>query len=204
MSRWHDWRIRNLILAAMFLAWGIARLIHAPAELRWSVPVIGSALLQITVAWLFANRTVARADGNLVDMGVASVSLIAGAILLAMLPQRRDDWNLVSLILIAVGSLVTIAALLRLGRSFAIFPARRTLVTGGLYQFIRHPAYAGEMIIMLGVSSAAGTLLAWLLMVTTAAGIVLRIDREERLLSADAGHAEYRRKVRWRLIPAIW
>lgn len=188
----------------MFLAWGVARLIHAPAELRWSVPVIGSALLQLTVAWLFAKRAAARADGDVRDISVASISLVAGAVLLAMLPQRRDDWSWISLWLIAIGSIITIAALLKLGRSFAIFPARRTLVTGGLYRFIRHPAYAGEIIFMLGVASAVGTFPGWMLIALTAAGIVWRIDREERLLSADAGHGAYRQQVPWRLMPGIW
>ena len=128
----------------MFFGWGIARLIHAPPELRWSVPVAGATLLHWTVAWLFANRAVAKSEGNLADLGVASVSLIAGALLLAMLPQRRVGGSVLSVLFIAVGSVVTIVALLKLGRSFAIFPARRTLVTGGLYRFIRHPALRGR------------------------------------------------------------
>ena len=58
--------------------------------------------------------------------------------------------------------------------------------------------------IMLGVTHAAGTVLAWLLMLLTLAGMIARIKREERLLSVDQGHEHYRRQVPWRLVPRIW
>ena len=204
MKTWSDWQIKNLILGAMFLGWAVAELIKAPVDLRWSVPVVGAVMLQLTVAWLFARRAVAAQDGDWIDISVACVSLVAGAVLLTMLPVRRDDWNWISLGLIAVGSFVAIVSLLNLGRSFAIFPARRELVTDGLYRLIRHPAYAGEIIIMLGVTHAAGTVSAWLLMMVTLAGVMGRIHREERLLSVDRCHKLYRQQVRWRLVPGIW
>ena len=204
MTTWPDWQIKNLILGAMFFTWGVARFVQSPADLRWSIPVAGAVLLQLTVGWLFANRAVAGEDGNWIDIGVACVSLIAGAVLLTMLPCRREAWNWISLGLIAIGSFVAIVALMNLGRSFAIFPARRSLVSNGLYRWIRHPAYAGEIMIMLGVAHAAGTVLAWLLMMLTLAGMIARIDREERLLSVDQGHEHYRRQVPWRLVPRIW
>ena len=204
MSKWPDWKIRNLILGAMFLTWGVTSLIQSPADLRWSVPVIGDVLLQFTVAWLFANRAVACAEGNWIDIGVACISLIAGALLLTMLPYRQEFRNSISLGLIAVGSTVAIMALINLGRSFAVFPARRTLITSGLYRWVRHPAYAGEMMIMLGIAHAVGTVSAWLLMSLTLAGMIARIDREEYLLAVDEGHERYRQQVPWRLVPRIW
>ena len=188
----------------MFLTWAVARLVQTPDELRWSVPVVGAVLLELTVAWLFARRAVAVENGSWIDICVACVSLIAGAVLLTMLPDRHEDWNRISLGLIAGGSLVAVVALMNLGRSFAIFPARRALITNGLYRWVRHPAYAGELTIMLGVTHAAGTMAAWLLMAVTLAGIVVRIDREENLLSVDASHELYRQRVRWRLLPGIW
>ena len=188
----------------MFLIWGVASLIQSPADLRWSVPVLGDVLLQLTVAWLFANRAIACAEGDLIDIGVACVSLIAGAVLLTMLPSRHEAWNAISLGLVAVGSVVAMMALMNLGRSFAIFPARRTLITNGLYRWVRHPAYAGEIMIMLGVTYAVGTVFAWLLMTLTLAGMVARIYREERLLAVDEGHEHYVQQVRWRLVPGFW
>jgi len=188
----------------MFLSWAIARLVRSPAELRWSIPVVGAVMLELTVAWLFTKRAAAKEEGTWVDIGVACVSLVAGAGLLTMLPRQAEDWSWLSLGLIAVGSMLAIAALLNLGRSFAIFPARRTLIRHGLYRWIRHPAYAGELIIMLGVTVAAGSIPAWLLMAMTMAGIIVRVEREERLLSTDENHATYRQQTRWRLLPGIW
>lgn len=161
-------------------------------------------MLELAVAWLFANRAAAREEGNWGDIAVACVSLVAGAGLLTMLPRRAEEWSWVCLSLMAVGSIVAIAALMNLGRSFAIFPARRALVCHGLYRWVRHPAYAGELLMMLGVTVATGTIPAWLLMTLLLAGVVVRIEREERLLSVDEGHATYRQQVRWRLLPGAW
>jgi len=106
--------------------------------------------------------------------------------------------------LFATGAVMTIGALAWLGRSFGVMPAQRQTVIGGPYRFVRHPAYAGEMLVMLacflaGPSPAAASV--WLLLIP---GIAWRILAEEAVLAADAGYEAYRRQVRWRLIPGIW
>ena len=44
-----------------------------------------------------------------------------------------------------------IAALLSLQRSFGIVPANRGIREGGLYRIVRHPLYAAELLVFLGV-----------------------------------------------------
>jgi protein-S-isoprenylcysteine O-methyltransferase Ste14 len=79
------------------------------------------------------------------------------------------------------------------------------LVQSGPYQLIRHPAYAGYLLIALGVafgySSLAG-LAAFLFLLST---VVYRIRVEDRLLADYFGpqFASYARKTK-RLIPWIW
>jgi len=39
------------------------------------------------------------------------------------------------------------ASVLTLGDSFAVFPERRNIVTGGVYRWIRHPMYASYLLL---------------------------------------------------------
>jgi protein-S-isoprenylcysteine O-methyltransferase Ste14 len=59
---------------------------------------------------------------------------------------------LVSMSVILAGTLGSVATLFWLGRSFAIFPQARRLVTSGPYRFVRHPLYVCEQLALLGVS----------------------------------------------------
>jgi protein-S-isoprenylcysteine O-methyltransferase Ste14 len=79
------------------------------------------------------------------------------------------------------------------------------VVTGGLYRFVRHPAYAGSLAICLATPLLLGS--AWALIpgVLTDAAIVVRTALEDRTLRQELeGYAEYARRVRFRLIPGIW
>jgi len=81
----------------------------------------------------------------------------------------------------------------------------QTVVTGGPYRYVRHPAYIGAILYEL----AAPVLLAsWWAMIPSALAAVLLIVRtalEDRTLQAElAGYGKYARRVRYRLVPGIW
>jgi len=94
-----------------------------------------------------------------------------------------------------------ILALISLGRSFGIAPADRGLVTTGLYRWVRHPLYAAETWFYIGflIANLTWRNLAGLLL--SLAIQVMRIWREERILS---GYESYASNVRWRLLPLVW
>ncbi len=60
------------------------------------------------------------------------------------------DYMIFGLSFMAVGEVITIAGMFCLKRSFSIFSEVRELVTHGIYRFIRHPLYSGEIISMIG------------------------------------------------------
>jgi protein-S-isoprenylcysteine O-methyltransferase Ste14 len=90
-----------------------------------------------------------------------------------------------------------------LGRSFAIFPASRAIVVRGPYRLIRHPAYAGEGV-MVAACALAGSWWTSALIPIAVAVLVVRIQREELILGADPAYQQYAKAVRWRLLPGIW
>jgi len=101
----------------------------------------------------------------------------------------------------AAGVALGLWALSALGRAFGIAPADRGLVRHGPYRFIRHPTYAGEWLNGLGVLLAAPTWWNGAALVVLAGGLVLRMRWEENVLE---GYEQYRREVRWRVLPGVW
>jgi protein-S-isoprenylcysteine O-methyltransferase Ste14 len=79
------------------------------------------------------------------------------------------------------------------------------VVSDGVYSFVRHPMYLGMVLMFAGAPLLVGSKVA----LGVAAGITLvlvaRITREERVLAAHLdGYDEYRRVVRYRLLPLVW
>jgi protein-S-isoprenylcysteine O-methyltransferase Ste14 len=79
------------------------------------------------------------------------------------------------------------------------------VVSGGPYQYVRHPAYCGAIFFELAVPIL---LASWETFITGVLGAVLLILRtalEDKTLQAElAGYAAYARQVRYRLLPGVW
>lgn len=80
-----------------------------------------------------------------------------------------------------------------------------TVITGGPYRYLRHPAYSGAIVYELTVSLLLNSWWAFIPSILGAAMLVLRTALEDRTLLAELeGYKEYARKVRFRLIPSLW
>ena len=79
------------------------------------------------------------------------------------------------------------------------------VVSGGVYKFIRHPMYVGNLIMMLGIPLALGSYWGLLFVIPDVVVIVFRILDEEKLLTQELpGYHEYAQRVRYRLMPNVW
>jgi protein-S-isoprenylcysteine O-methyltransferase Ste14 len=79
------------------------------------------------------------------------------------------------------------------------------VISTGPYRFVRHPMYAGALLLFVGVPLWLGSL--WGVAVGAALSLVMaaRAVLEERTLARELeGYDEYRRRVRWRLVPHLW
>ena len=75
----------------------------------------------------------------------------------------------------------------------------------GLYGIIRHPMYAGTIVMVIGIALGLGSWWALLILAVQLPVLAIRILDEEKLLEKDlAGYKEYKLKVRYRLIPHVW
>jgi protein-S-isoprenylcysteine O-methyltransferase Ste14 len=110
-------------------------------------------------------------------------------------------------VLIAAG--LGIAMLVVIQNSYAAATVRveagQQVASGGVYKFVRHPMYVGNVIMMIGVPLALGSYWGLLLVIPGMPVLVFRILDEEKMLTQDlAGYREYAERVRYRLVPYVW
>jgi protein-S-isoprenylcysteine O-methyltransferase Ste14 len=106
--------------------------------------------------------------------------------------------------LMLAGLVVQIAAKAALWRSFGILPANRGVRTGGPYRLVRHPMYAGYMVIHAGFLIGFPSLHNTLLYGSAFAIQIGRLLREEAVLKRDPAYQAYVERVRYRLIPGLF
>lgn len=106
--------------------------------------------------------------------------------------------------LLLLGLITQISAKLALARSFGIVPANRGVKIGGPYRYVRHPMYAGYLMVHVGFLTLTPSL--WNLAVygIALAAQVVRLLAEERLLEGDPKYAEFETAVRYRLVPGLF
>jgi len=111
--------------------------------------------------------------------------------------------EMLTAVMIAVGSAISLGAKWSLGRSFGLIPANRGLRTSGIYNLVRHPIYAGYLWSNLGfvLLRPSAWNIALFAVIWTAQW--LRMNEEEALLEQDERYRAYKARVRYRLIPGV-
>ena len=145
---------------------------------------------------------------------ITVLSLIGGVAAAIAVPSAVLPWDaLVSVVLgsalVVFGLTVRQWAATVLGDYFTrsvVIRDRQRIVTAGPYRFVRHPAYAGILVSMVGLALTLGS---WLSVALVVTGYFLanvpRIRAEEAALEAnlDQQYREYALS-RKRLIPGVW
>ena len=81
----------------------------------------------------------------------------------------------------------------------------QTVVDTGLYSIVRHPMYMASILLFLMMPIVLGSWYALIVFAVYPAVIVVRLKDEEELLTRElSGYAEYKKRVKYRIIPFIW
>lgn len=140
----------------------------------------------------------------------------AGFIALAVLPalDRRFGWSHVPASAILVGDGLVALGFLAVSRVFRentfsaatieLAPDHRVISTGP-YARVRHPMYAGALVMLPAIPIALGSWWGVLVAPAILPALVWRLLDEERFLAENLpGYVEYQRTVRYRLVPGVW
>jgi protein-S-isoprenylcysteine O-methyltransferase Ste14 len=126
-----------------------------------------------------------------------------------LLPEPPPSLAAVGLVLFGLGWVITALALRE--NAFAVTVVRlqqerrHAVVDTGVYGVVRHPMYAGNPFVLLGLSLWLGSYAAALSAIVALALLIARILLEERFLRrALPGYPEYAQRVSYRLLPGIW
>lgn len=193
-------RFIALAVAAIFVYRGVRHLVIDPGRLNILLLMISDAL---TFIWLLLARRPIVRDWSpftvfislTAGFGSGFVSLQDGA---AVIPLYiAAPLQFLALWLVIWGKM-------SLGRSFAILPANRGVVTGGAYRFVRHPIYAGYLaghVLFLMSSFSVYNFTVYAIITLFQ---IHRILREERILALTQEYRDYLGRVRYRLCPGIF
>lgn len=81
----------------------------------------------------------------------------------------------------------------------------QTVVDTGLYGIVRHPMYMATILLFLSMPLILGSWYALAVFAFYPAIIIVRLKDEEKLLTRElTGYAEYKKKVKYRILPFIW
>ena len=192
-------RALDVGLGLTALGWsvaGLARDDDLPLSSRLTISAVN-----VVDGALFLVRSGASRQPAAIDFLAALPSIVLSGIAYRFAAR---EWPIVSICLFVLLGAFTVASLLALGRSFSIFPARRSLVVRGPYALVRHPVYLGELAMLVTAAATGGVLPALGCLFGLLVVLIPRIRREERALAEDPEHARYASRVRFRLIPGIY
>ena len=190
---WNGWLFMGLLFVPMFIA-GIFLIIKNPELLR--------------------KRLNAREKENeqkwvLLFSGLMFLSgfIIAGL-------NYRYKWIEIPNIVVIISSILFIisyilyAELLRentyLSRTIEVQENQKVIDTG-LYGIVRHPMYAVTILLFLTMPLVLGSIISFIIFLIYPIIINKRIKNEEKVLEKDLqGYIEYKKKVKYKVIPFVW
>ena len=176
--------------------------------------LIAGIIMMIKNPKLLANRLDAKEkqkDQNLV-IKLSGLMFVAGFIVAGL--DYRFKWIVISPIVSYVFSLIFLlgyvlwAIVLKqntyLSRTIKVEEGQKVVSTG-LYKVVRHPMYTATLVVFLSMPLILGSLISFFIFLLYPILIIIRIIGEEKLLEKELeGYIEYKKNVKYRLIPFIW
>jgi len=121
---------------------------------------------------------------------------------------RMPDWTVYAAAAVFLAAYALYAEVLRenvwLSRTVEVQENQKVVDTG-LYGIVRHPMYAVTLVLFLSMGFVLGSPLSFAVLLLYIPIIAKRIRNEEKVLSEGlAGYEEYRKRVKYKVIPFVW
>jgi protein-S-isoprenylcysteine O-methyltransferase Ste14 len=147
---------------------------------------------------------------------IAVSFVLVGFIALLVLPalDHRFGWSRVPTSICLVGDALIVLGFVWVWRVLKENPFGastiqveddQTVISTGPYALVRHPMYAGALVVAVGMPFALGSWWGLLGIVRFFPALVWRLLDEERFLQEHLpGYEQYAQRVRYRLVPLVW
>ena len=193
INYWNGWLFMGLLFIPMFIA-GIVMMIKSPELLKKRL-----------------NAKEKKSDQKQV-LVFSGLMFLAGFII-AGLNYRYSWFILPNFVLIAssiifVFAYIIYAEVLRenayLSRTIEVQENQKVIDTG-LYGIVRHPMYMATILLFLAMPLVLGSIFSFVIFLVYPFIIAKRIKNEEEVLEKDLeGYSDYKKKVKYKMIPFIW
>ena len=187
------WLLIGILFVPMFIA-GLIMMKKSPELLRKRLNVKEEQAEQKTVIALSGLMFLA-------SFIIAGLNFRFGWI-------RLPLWVSYAAALLFLAGYVLYAEVLRenvwLSRTVEVQENQKVIDTG-LYGIVRHPMYMSTLILFLAMPLVLGSVISFVIMLLYIPIIAKRIRNEEQVLENGLeGYAEYRKRVRYKVIPFVW
>ena len=193
LNYWNAWIFICILFLPMFIV-GIILMIKSPDLLRKRL-----------------NSKEKESEQGILLM-VCGVMFICGFVVSGL--NYRFEWIILHKMIVFIATSIFLfgyvlyAEVLRenmyLSRIIEIQENQKVIDTG-LYSVIRHPMYLSTILLFLSIPLVLGSLFSFLIFLIYPVIIARRIRNEEQVLEEGLkGYSEYKKKVKYRVIPFIW
>ena len=193
INYWNGWLFMSLLFIPMLIA-GIFMIIKSPELLAKRLNVKEKENEQKQV------------------IAVSGIMFILGFIIAGL--NYRYSWIVIPNFVVIISSIIFIlsyilyAEVLRenqyLSRTIEVQENQKVVDTG-LYGIVRHPMYAVTIFLFLSMPLVLGSVISFLIFLIYPFIIAKRIKNEEEVLERELdGYLEYKKKVKYKVIPFIW
>lgn len=190
---WNGWLFMGLLFIPMFIA-GIILMMKNPELLRKRL------------------NTKEKENEQKQVIAVSGLMFFLGFIIAGL--NYKYNWIVIPNIAVIISSILFILAytlyaeVLRentyLSRTIEIQENQKVIDTG-LYGIVRHPMYAVTIFLFLTMPLILGSIMSFVIFLVYPMIISKRIKNEEKVLEKELlGYTEYKKKVKYKVIPFIW
>ena len=143
---------------------------------------------------------------------LSGLMFIAGFVLAGL--DFRFGWIKLPFTVNVIASVVFIVAYLiyaevlhentYLSRTIKVVEGQK-VISSGLYGIVRHPMYFATILLFMAMPLVLGSLVSFVVFWAYPFIIAARIKNEEKVLSKELdGYEEYKKKVKYRMLPFVW
>ena len=193
MQYWNAWLLMGILFVPMFFA-GIIMMFKNPELLKKRLQAKEKQVEQ---------KLVIKLSGFMFILGFVSAGLNVRYGWISL-----PDWVSWAAAVFFLFAYLLYAEVLReniyLSRTIEVQENQKVIDTG-LYGIVRHPMYAATVILFLSMPLVLGSLVSVAVFLVYPFIIAKRIRNEENVLEKELeGYAEYKRNVKYKVIPFIW